>query len=109
MGLGRVYYSRPRALPALGDGGGPDLQLVELICASGKSQSPIGGDHQPALFTLGRGAPEQSWRCAASYHHSSARRGGQSEIAARWYPWVVGSIQSNCGAVENQVGLATPL
>ena len=69
----------------------------------------LGGDHQSTLSTLGRGAPEQSWRCAASHHHSSARRGGQSEIAARWYPWVVGSIQSSCGAVENQVGLATPL
>src|SRR5688572_7553472 len=89
MGLGRLYDSRPRALPALGDGGGPDLQLVELICTSGKSQGPIGGDHQPTLSTLGCGAAQPPWRCTASHHHSSARRSGQSEIAAQWYPWVV--------------------
>ena len=60
MGLGRFHHPGLGTVSTLSRGGGTDLQLVELICAAGKSQSEIGGDHQPAVSTLSRGTPDHS-------------------------------------------------
>src|SRR6266511_3551248 len=68
MGLGRVYHPRSGALSVIGSGSSAHLQLVELICAAGESQSPLGSDHQPPVFALGGGAPDHSWRRKTSQH-----------------------------------------
>src|SRR6478672_3354620 len=101
MGLGRFHYPGLGTLSALSAGGGADLQLVELVCAAGKSQSQIGGHHQPAVSALCGGAPDHSWWRSASHHHLTARSGQQSAIDADGYSCPNEPIQSSCGAVEN--------
>src|SRR6266511_2755201 len=106
MGLGRVYHPRSGALSVIGSGSSAHLQLVELICAAGESQSPLGSDHQPPVFALGGGAPDHSWRRKTSQYYFSACRGRQSESTARGYSCANQQIQKYCGAVQTQIGLA---
>src|SRR6266511_1101143 len=93
MGLGRVYHPRSGALSVIGSGSSAHLQLVELICAAGESQSPLGSDHQPPVFALGGGAQDHSWRRKTSQYYFSACRGRQSESAARGYSCANQQIQ----------------
>jgi hypothetical protein len=83
MGLGRFNHPGLGTLQALG--AGADLQLVELVCEAGKSQSEIRGDHQPAVSALGGGAPDHSWWHSAPHHHLAARSGQQTAINPRRY------------------------
>ena len=107
MGLGRFHHPGLGTLQALG--AGADLQLVELVCEAGKSQSEIRGDHQPAVSALGCGPSDHSrWRKAA-HHYFAARRERQSKVVAHWYPCAHQPIQNRCGAAQNQIGLAAGL